>query len=634
MAEPLQEVEFEYPNPSPAYLKTMGVPVLEEKEPEVETILVDDLDDEEETPEAEALATQLATALDEDVQNEPRTEETRLDLQFVAVRELSKLIPYNDLGLPSGIYRPDLLPLHNYKTPDQRSEEAHLEARERRIALKARQEALAARQLELKGAISGIEVEIEAELSRPIGEVSEGVEALLQANRSEQLAHDDSVIEGTLIKDDTTLDSATDSDETPTLEKPDEDGQEFLKGLIQLKESPVEEVSEEQQREIHAARISYLEKLKRQKIADEAELQQALVEEQNNESELQFLATRTAGFLNIELDAAFEPLYYDEGYPKQGDGRTFWEQLSYEPHGAYELFQKYLVMGTSAAPNAPRSISALVQSILGGEIEQIAVADDRLRDVTPIQQTRNDGSGEGIDAKTLALLDEAQKFAVLYYWAPRARAYDTYRIADHKRQVELRALEVTDDHYLFARKQFQKLKDHIEDEEMFWEEMTPKTALEFMRLLFQTQRINSGLPAAAPPSAKEQAATGQSIEMHFRHVAQTHTQQRRALDAGALDEDGQIIEGKVESRGKGKSKRGPGRPPKNIAQIAQAAMDGDVDDITKMFHSLPGTGQTIDDAILVEQAHSELDRALKDPQVTSQLQEFVIRIFSGLDHRR
>ncbi len=45
---------------------------------------------------------------------------TQEDLQVEALRALQAEIPLNDFGLPTGIYRTDLLPFHDYH-PESRS---------------------------------------------------------------------------------------------------------------------------------------------------------------------------------------------------------------------------------------------------------------------------------------------------------------------------------------------------------------------------------------------------------------------------------------------------------------------------------------------------------------------------------
>ncbi len=50
-----------------------------------------------------------------------------------------------------------------------------------------------------------------------------------------------------------------------------------------------------------------------------------------------------------DLDVAYVPLAYVEGFPTLPEGLPFWHQLDWEPVAAYEVFQSYLVSGQEGA---------------------------------------------------------------------------------------------------------------------------------------------------------------------------------------------------------------------------------------------------------------------------------------------
>ena len=220
---------------------------------------------------------------------------------------------------------------------------------------------------------------------------------------------------------------------------------------------------------------------------------------------------RVAGFRAEDLDPAFEWLNYDEGFPAQRAGLPFWSKLPYEPQAAYQTFERYLTMGAHAR-DGNRSISALVQL-----------------------HTNKQSSEE----ETSALLSEIQHMYVLYYWKFRTAAYDMFRVAEHRRQMELRAVEVNNDHFFRAQKLMRRLDTYLEDEELFWEEITPKTALELFRHLTSVQRLSAGMPAMSPAADGSGTGNVKSIEFYARQRA-AEEREDRTQETGA---DGLVIDG-------------------------------------------------------------------------------------------
>src|SRR5690606_680790 len=127
-------------------------------------------------------------------------------------------------------------------------------------------------------------------------------------------------------------------------------------------------------------------------------------------------SVRVAGFRHEDLKAAFIPLNFDEGFPTLPDGRPFWEKLEYEPSQYHEAFQAYIQM--PQVSNGVRSLNDLAEVMVTNGLLDL----------------------EGYNYSMFTL-----KFKVIsqiYLWHLRARAFDLYRIAAHKKQQEFRAVNV------------------------------------------------------------------------------------------------------------------------------------------------------------------------------------------------
>jgi len=217
---------------------------------------------------------------------------------------------------------------------------------------------------------------------------------------------------------------------------------------------------------------------------------------------------RIAGFRRKDLLIAYTDLHYAEGFPAFQNGSPFWSKLLWEPMDAYTAFEHYLQFSIDTKETQGdteiRSISALASrlSLRGYNPEQIAVAQEQF-----------------------------SRWSVLYYWTYRAKAYDLYRVVQHRKSLELRAIETTDNHYLIAKKLFQKLEVYLEDEERFWDLLTPKVAVDLLKTLTGLQRLSAGLPMGAPNAIGKgehlgagigsMVTAGQSMEVILRQVAQS-----------------------------------------------------------------------------------------------------------------
>ena len=260
-----------------------------------------------------------------------------------------------------------------------------------------------------------------------------------------------------------------------------------------------------------------------------------------------------AGFTPSDLDNAFEPIYYDEGFPTQPSGLPFWEILNYEPARDFQYFSDYLKLGYPTTPTGGEGVPK-------SEAKAKAKSDNH-------NEVQNGGGVRSLHTLALVLqaeasatttvtsveklLEELASKAVLFYWHQRARAYDLYRVVRYKQQQELRGLELNNNHHAVAARWFKNLEEYIGDKEEFWEMLTPKVAVDFLGRLVSMQRVAVGLPANGPPNAAQNDG-GQSLEFHFKQVAAKESADLREMvvqtgadvQAGSSREaeDAQIIE--------------------------------------------------------------------------------------------
>lgn len=205
-----------------------------------------------------------------------------------------------------------------------------------------------------------------------------------------------------------------------------------------------------------------------------------------------------AGFPTKSLERAFMWLSYDEGFPTFVDGSTFWSQLEFESPKAHSVFQRYLQMhqGTEGDED---------------DAEEPGESASGVRSINDLA-----GSLHG-DTELLGAISEYTSYYHLYYWGLRAKAYDIFRIAAHRKKQEIRALETEDSHFITSKRLMHKLMKYMDDEENFWDMMTPKIGIDMLKMLTQLQRISSGLPGVGPAI---ESSSGASLEVAFRSVAQ------------------------------------------------------------------------------------------------------------------
>lgn len=220
-----------------------------------------------------------------------------------------------------------------------------------------------------------------------------------------------------------------------------------------------------------------------------------------------------------ELANAWISLTYSEGFPTFPDGRPLWSQLPFEPMEAFAAFDTYLV----APLKNGKGVRALHELIENAESWGL--------------------SGLSVEA--------LQMFYYGFFWEHRVKAYDLWWAASRRKQLEFRAQETVDEHYVQARKLMAKLSEYLEDEEEFWDLMTPKVGIDLFKTLVGAQRVSAGLPANGPVNlgagagggarnAGVAAGAGVSLEVIYRDLA--HANAASASDGVLIDHDTQILQ--------------------------------------------------------------------------------------------
>lgn len=215
-----------------------------------------------------------------------------------------------------------------------------------------------------------------------------------------------------------------------------------------------------------------------------------------------------------ELRNAFVPLSYHEGFPSLPTGDPLWACLPHEPPEAFQLFDAYLRL--PSVVSGVRSVHTLRARATELAIPQHLV--------------------EG---------EKVFLYYFGYFWDFRVRAYDLWMEASRRKTQERRAIETLDTHYFQADTLLKRLMKYLEDEEEFWDLMTPKVAIDFFNKLITVQRISAGLSAAGSGVRGQgnlvgsNEGEGTSVEILFRNLAQ---QNADARDGVTIDQSTEAMQ--------------------------------------------------------------------------------------------
>lgn len=182
------------------------------------------------------------------------------------------------------------------------------------------------------------------------------------------------------------------------------------------------------------------------------------------------------------LEAASLEIEFTHGYPAINDITPFWERLPGESDDAYQAFLVFLELPEKSETNNPVRFLPIIAEL----------------------------------AKTS--LSTISDWWNVFYWHWRARAYDMFLIACHKKQREMRILSIEGKHFKMADEALQKIQrlaslhiDHelkIATEALNAPEFDPealaasqvkiKDLIDSMGKLVGIQRISVGLPSSGP----------------------------------------------------------------------------------------------------------------------------------------
>jgi len=136
-------------------------------------------------------------------------------------------------------------------------------------------------------------------------------------------------------------------------------------------------------------------------------------------------------------------------------------------------------------------------SITNGGFLRTTAADPS--DLFRVRQLQKEGLG--------ATRQEIQDWYHLYCWHARARAYDLYHLEDASRAREIAAIQIENQHLLDSNRLYAKVMEFIggrgdgadaHGNARFWKDMTPKALIDLLKLVTGLQRVSVGRQAAAP----------------------------------------------------------------------------------------------------------------------------------------
>ena len=237
------------------------------------------------------------------------------------------------------------------------------------------------------------------------------------------------------------------------------------------------------------------------------------------------------------LSQAYVELEYLDGIPQLPNGLPIWDRLGWEPKDSHKAFQVFLQEG---AKGKARQLKRVLLS-LHATLDE----DPNFLDITP-------------DDLTIQVI---QEWYILYMWHARTISYDAYAEASRRKHRAFQSRKTEDSQLSAARKMFNKALNYIMEDEEFDDLMTPKVAVELVKLAASMERVSTGLPANGPPTQNQQGNIqgGESLEFILRNLHMTSSNQnndpnnkarRSALPGGrTLDGDGNDLSDKLAAEG-------------------------------------------------------------------------------------
>lgn len=222
-----------------------------------------------------------------------------------------------------------------------------------------------------------------------------------------------------------------------------------------------------------------------------------------------------AEYQDTVLSNAYLPLDYSQGYPALESGHVLWSSLECEPHEAFVLFATFLRMPETSG--------------LARQLDMVVSEYYRQR-ALQIDEDSQEGGDLAHTGSTPTKITHQYVMECyhLFFWAARAKAYDMFRVAAHSRQQEFRAIDTQNSHYRLASKFAHRLEKYLDDEEEFWDLMTPKVAIDFLEKLARLQRLSTGLSSTGGDVGD---SSGSKMDMQMT---------LRKLAVGAIEGNGSI----------------------------------------------------------------------------------------------
>lgn len=202
---------------------------------------------------------------------------------------------------------------------------------------------------------------------------------------------------------------------------------------------------------------------------------------------------------NAILQAASIPLNYNEGYPTLPDGETFWSKLSFEPELQYQLFVKYCQL-------------------------------PELNPEAPVRDFSSFGDSMKISAAQLI------EYANIFCWRFRAKAYDLFQVATHRKSKEQKARNVEQEHYKianeFLNESTKTLKVMMANPEDYGVKM--RDVVNLMSKMMDIQRLSTNLGTSsgsgAGKSGEDDVPKNASLEVTLRTVARNSGEMAKVID--------------------------------------------------------------------------------------------------------
>lgn len=188
------------------------------------------------------------------------------------------------------------------------------------------------------------------------------------------------------------------------------------------------------------------------------------------------------------LHSAAVDLSYREGYPTLPNGRPFWACMEFEPLVLHDAFDIYLNM---PAQYGVRGLEKL--------------------------------AGDPAINLSMQRLSEAFTY---FYWGPRCKAFDLFRVAAYQKVREARIMQTSDRHFLEAERLLTNLITYFgaqgEDGSLKWlEDLSPGVAITCFEKLAKLQRISLDLPAHGSSTPQEgDIPANAHLEVILRSLAQ------------------------------------------------------------------------------------------------------------------